>query len=52
MALRTPPVTDLLASLHDRSAGVTVGLTGRSRQNLMPRQALGFELEVQVQNIE
>ncbi|MCA0243410.1 MAG: hypothetical protein LCI02_21420 [Proteobacteria bacterium] len=38
--------------LHDRLVGFAVGLSGQSQRNVKTRQALGFALEAQVQNIE
>jgi len=39
-------------ALHLRLVGYSVGFFGRREQNMNARQALGFALEVQVQNIE
>ncbi|HNU11197.1 MAG TPA: hypothetical protein PKJ45_07510 [Rubrivivax sp.] len=45
-------MTGLSAALHARHVGFAVGFSARDKRNMKARQALGFALEVQVQNIE
>jgi hypothetical protein len=50
--LQALPTTGLTAAQHARHVGFVVGFSGRGKPDSKTRQALGFALEVQVQNIE